>query len=658
MICARGMPMRLLAMLACAFVLFVGAREVRAERNPGFSCSGPLDPAAQTICGDDELSSTSFRVTQAYYALRGATDRSQWQSLKQTAIEFLKSTLRNCELPARGSVPTEKISTVKACLLRDAGVQRRYWIGELQKTGNNDALSEAERDPAEHLRLQQSLKEAGFLPQEAEIDGVYGEGTRDAIRKLQAANGVAANGFLSPTLVASLRSKYGMTPVAVSGTSILTSGGVLVAGISTGPACGQWLSPCKTISFNGKILLAGEIAGLEWAYPSLSDPKLVAVFAGNGGNAADPSTRLIDLSTPSPVVVEKPLSWEPRATPADNGVFIEQINGKDQIGDNISEQYYYKYRSGNLVLTHKKIVYSNKKITDTIYSFEVMENPTLRAPLLLLIGQNEFSKFRYNMSVTSKDELNFIGGRYIVGEGCTPHQCNSSGGIFVIDVLRQVAWAAETTQIWQQSFPSKTVTKVWGNLNSEEFAIKTIGNWLSRKSISWNQVSFVSKPSEKVGNISSTDPNFSGVNIGRQQIDPLNSNASADAPRAVGIHLIREGGTFKVPVRINGVLDLHFTVDSGASDVNVPADVVLTLVRTGTIKDNDFIGEKTYVLADGSTVRSNTFLIRQIQVGDKTVTNVVGSVADIKGSLLLGQSFLSRFRKVSFDYEDGLLILE
>ena len=124
------------------------------------------------------------------------------------------------------------------------------------------------------------------------------------------------------------------------------------------------------------------------------------------------------------------------------------------------------------------------------------------------------------------------------------------------------------------------------------------------------------------------------------------------------ILLVKEGGTFKVPVLINGIIPLHFTVDSGASDVSIPSDVVTTLVRTGTITDGDFMGEQTYVLADGSRVKSKTFLIRSLKVGDKVVENVLGSVADVKGSLLLGQSFLSRFKKVSFDYSQGTLVLE
>jgi len=135
----------------------------------------------------------------------------------------------------------------------------------------------------------------------------------------------------------------------------------------------------------------------------------------------------------------------------------------------------------------------------------------------------------------------------------------------------------------------------------------------------------------------------------------------ASPPVATGgneVQLIKEGGTFKVPVTINGELTLRFTVDSGASDVSIPDDVVSTLIRTGTISESDFLGEQTYRLADGSKVKSQTFRIRQLTVGNRTVNNVMGSVAGVKGSLLLGQSFLSRFSSVKFDYGRNVLVLE
>lgn len=133
----------------------------------------------------------------------------------------------------------------------------------------------------------------------------------------------------------------------------------------------------------------------------------------------------------------------------------------------------------------------------------------------------------------------------------------------------------------------------------------------------------------------------------------------APAPLAKSkITLMKEGGVYKVPVMVNGVIPLHFMVDSGAADVSIPADVVMTLIRTGTLSDQDFVGEQIYRLADGSTVKSKTFRIRRLKVGDKVVDNVMASVANVNGSLLLGQSFLSRFKSVKFDYAQGMLVLE
>jgi clan AA aspartic protease (TIGR02281 family) len=120
----------------------------------------------------------------------------------------------------------------------------------------------------------------------------------------------------------------------------------------------------------------------------------------------------------------------------------------------------------------------------------------------------------------------------------------------------------------------------------------------------------------------------------------------------------KSGGTFKLPVLINNALTLDFVIDSGASDVSIPADVVMTLMRTGTLKSEDFLGSQTYTLADGSTVPSETFRIRSLKVGDREIENVTGSVTKIEGTLLLGQSFLSRFKSWSVDNEREVLMLK
>jgi tetratricopeptide (TPR) repeat protein len=128
-------------------------------------------------------------------------------------------------------------------------------------------------------------------------------------------------------------------------------------------------------------------------------------------------------------------------------------------------------------------------------------------------------------------------------------------------------------------------------------------------------------------------------------------------PGGTVIPMVPEGGTFVVPVRINDQITLKFVIDSGASDVSVPADVVLTLLRTGTITDADFLGTQKYRMADGSTVPSQQFVIRSLKVGDRTLNDVTGSIAPVQGGLLLGQSFLRHFKSWSIDNQREGLIL-
>ena len=132
------------------------------------------------------------------------------------------------------------------------------------------------------------------------------------------------------------------------------------------------------------------------------------------------------------------------------------------------------------------------------------------------------------------------------------------------------------------------------------------------------------------------------------------------APGARGpeVQLVKDRGTFKVPVHINDLLDLAFTVDSGASNVIIPDEIVSELRRSGSLRDTDFLGRRSYILADGSTMKADTFLLRSIRVGDWIVDDVLASNGGSTGSVLLGQSCLSRFRAWSIDNTREVLILE
>jgi len=134
---------------------------------------------------------------------------------------------------------------------------------------------------------------------------------------------------------------------------------------------------------------------------------------------------------------------------------------------------------------------------------------------------------------------------------------------------------------------------------------------------------------------------------------------SCGAAYSESIPLIHAHGALQVPVVVNGKISLNFIIDSGATDVSIPATVFSTLTRNGTVSPQDFLDKRLYKLADGSGEISQRFRIRSLRVGKLEVRNVIASVGDSGGLPLLGQSFLSRLKSWSIDNErQALLITE
>ncbi len=125
------------------------------------------------------------------------------------------------------------------------------------------------------------------------------------------------------------------------------------------------------------------------------------------------------------------------------------------------------------------------------------------------------------------------------------------------------------------------------------------------------------------------------------------------------IKLTKNGdGTFSIPILINGALKIDFILDSGASDVLISPDVALTLIRTGTVSESDFIGTQTYQFANGSKAKSKVFMIHKIEIGNKSIENVKASISNsLSAPMLLGQSVLNRFGKVIIDYQNSTLTI-
>jgi Flp pilus assembly protein TadD len=123
------------------------------------------------------------------------------------------------------------------------------------------------------------------------------------------------------------------------------------------------------------------------------------------------------------------------------------------------------------------------------------------------------------------------------------------------------------------------------------------------------------------------------------------------------IALAKEGEVYSLPVRINDLITLDFLLDTGASEVQIPADVVLTLLRQKAIKADDFLPGATYTLADGSTVRSPRFTVRSLQIGSHRMSSVPASVGTLTSGPILGMSFLNGLEAFSINTTRRMLLI-
>jgi clan AA aspartic protease (TIGR02281 family) len=126
------------------------------------------------------------------------------------------------------------------------------------------------------------------------------------------------------------------------------------------------------------------------------------------------------------------------------------------------------------------------------------------------------------------------------------------------------------------------------------------------------------------------------------------------------INLVKDNdGIYEVPVVLNDVLKISFIFDSGASDACISSDVATTLIRTGTLRESDFIGTQKYEFANGDSASSKVFVLKKIQIGNKILSNVRVSIAkEINAPMLLGQSVMQRFGKFTIDNNNHTLIIE
>lgn len=147
--------------------------------------------------------------------------------------------------------------------------------------------------------------------------------------------------------------------------------------------------------------------------------------------------------------------------------------------------------------------------------------------------------------------------------------------------------------------------------------------------------------------------NDSGTEIVDESRDDYGEERSIR--KGTKVTMEKESGVYFVPIKVNG-LDLKFIFDTGASSISLSSAEAAVMYRQGQITDDDIIGQQQFQDATGGVSVGTIIRLRTVEIGGIVLHNVEASVVDnIQAPLLLGQTALSKFGKVTIDYDSNTI---
>ena len=124
------------------------------------------------------------------------------------------------------------------------------------------------------------------------------------------------------------------------------------------------------------------------------------------------------------------------------------------------------------------------------------------------------------------------------------------------------------------------------------------------------------------------------------------------------IRMTKQDGVYYIPCKINGS-KMEFIFDTGASNITISLTEALFLYKQGTLTDADFIGTQQYQIANGNVEEGTIVKLKTVEIGNRTLYNVQASIVhNLQAPLLLGQSALNKFGKISIDYNKNEITFE
>lgn len=124
------------------------------------------------------------------------------------------------------------------------------------------------------------------------------------------------------------------------------------------------------------------------------------------------------------------------------------------------------------------------------------------------------------------------------------------------------------------------------------------------------------------------------------------------------VKMENSNGVKYVWIEING-LKLKFIFDTGASSICISSAEATVLYRQGTLLKEDILDIQYFQDATGKVSAGTRINLRTVKIGNRVLQNIEATVIDNnEAPLLLGQSALEKFGKISIDNKNNVIIFE
>lgn len=143
-----------------------------------------------------------------------------------------------------------------------------------------------------------------------------------------------------------------------------------------------------------------------------------------------------------------------------------------------------------------------------------------------------------------------------------------------------------------------------------------------------------------------------------QKNNDRSSHTTYDNKGKTIVKMENNNGVKYIWVEINGIR-LKFIFDTGASSICISSAEATVLYRQGTLQKDDILDTQYFIDATGEVSAGTRINLKTVKIGDRILRNIEATVIDNdEAPLLLGQSALEKFGKISIDNKNNLIIFE